>query len=93
MLNHRAFSIHAWVVFLPTNSALTKKPFSMHSLTTFSDSTEVTSRLIPGTFTSHQLNINMLAGSDSTEVASRLIPGTFTSNQLNVNMLAGSDST
>ena len=91
--NHLALRILAWVVFLPTGSTLTVGPLSIHSLTTISYSTEATSRLIPGTFTSHQLNINKLAGSDSTEATSRLIPGTFTSHQLNINMLAGSDST
>ena len=83
--SHLAFRIHTFV-FLPTGSALTVDPLSIHSLTTCSDSTEIASRLIPGTFTSVQLNINMRAGSDSTEVASRLIPGTFTSVQLNINM-------
>ena len=91
--NHLAFRILAWVVFLPTGSTLTVGPLSIHSLTTISYSTEVTSRLIPGTFTSHQLNINMLAGSDSTEATSRLTPGTLTSLRLNINVLTGSDST
>ena len=89
--NHLAFRIHTFV-FLPTGSTLTKDPLPIHSLTTFSYCTEVASRLIPGTFTSVQLNINMCAGSDSTEDASRQIPGTFTSVQLNINMCASSDS-
>ena len=84
--NHLALRILAWVVFLPTGSTLTVGPLSIHSLTTISYSTEATSRLIPGTFTSHQLNINMLAGSDSTEVTSRLTPGTFTSLQICVHV-------
>ena len=90
--NHLASRIHTFV-FLPTGSALTVDPLSIHSLTTVSDSTEVASRLIPGTLTSLQLNINMCTCFVSTEVASRLILGTFTSVQLNINMYAGSDST
>ena len=79
---HLACNIYAFV-FLPTGSALTVDPLSIHSLTTCSDSTEIASRLIPGTFTSIQLKINMCAGSDNTKVSRRLIPGTFTSVQLN----------